>query len=84
MQRRELESVRVGDVLGRSVVDADGRPLLRAGTMLTDAYLQGLSRRGFYAVYVRDGLADDVAPQEAISQRVRSSVTQHVGEAFSQ
>lgn len=84
MQRRELESVRVGDVLGRSVVDADGRTLLRAGTMLTHAYLDGLSRRGFYAVYVRDGLADDVAPQEVISQRVRSSVTQHVGEAFSQ
>ena len=82
MQRRELEAVRPGDVLGQTVFDESGQPLLVAGTLLTDAYLDALRQRGFYAIQVRDGLADDVAPRDVISHRVRATVTQHVGAAF--
>ena len=82
MQRRELQAVRPGDVLGQTVFDESGRPLLVAGTMLTDAYLAALHQRGYYAIHVRDGLADDVGSRDVISQRVRATVTQHVGAAF--
>jgi HD-GYP domain-containing protein (c-di-GMP phosphodiesterase class II) len=82
MRRRELDAVRPGDVLARTVHDDLGRPLLTAGTTLTERYLGSLRRRGYYAIDVQDGLADDVAPRDLITHRVRATITTHVSEVF--
>ena len=82
MQRRALETVRPGDVLGRTIYDDVGRPLLTAGTELNDRYLRSLAVRGYYALDIQDGLADDVAPRDLISHRVRATVTSHVADVF--
>ncbi len=84
MQRRELEAVRPGDILGRTIYDDVGRPLLTAGTELNDRYLRSLEVRGYYALDIQDGLADDVAPRDLISHRVRATVTNHVADIFGQ
>ena len=84
MQLRELARVRAGDVLGRTLYDDLGRPLLRAGTVLTPSYLRSLEQRQLTAVHVRDGLADDVVPTDAVSGRVRATLAGHVAETFHQ
>lgn len=84
MHPRELTQVRAGDVLGRTIYDDLGRPLLRAGTTLTEAYLHHLARRQLTAVHVRDGLADDVVPTDAVSHRVRATLAGHVADTFGQ
>jgi HD-GYP domain-containing protein (c-di-GMP phosphodiesterase class II) len=82
VERRELDRIRPGDVLGRTILDDLGRPLLRAGTTITPEYLEGLRRHGLLSIYVRDGLADDVVPRDAVSHRVRSTLAGHVADTF--
>jgi HD-GYP domain-containing protein (c-di-GMP phosphodiesterase class II) len=82
MYSQSVERLRPGSVLGRTVYDGAGRPLLVAGTEITDRYVRALSRHGVSSVLVRDGLADDVVPNDIVSERVRSTLTGHVATAF--
>jgi HD-GYP domain-containing protein (c-di-GMP phosphodiesterase class II) len=82
MYLQELDRLEPDAVLGKTVLDETGRPLLVAGTALTPRYVDALRRRGLAAVYVRDGLADDLAPSDAISERLRADVTRNVAEVF--
>jgi HD-GYP domain-containing protein (c-di-GMP phosphodiesterase class II) len=71
-----------GDVLARTILDATGRPLLRAGTALTPAYIDRLRDRGYSAVSIQDGLADDIVPETLVSSQLRQTVANHVGGFF--
>jgi HD-GYP domain-containing protein (c-di-GMP phosphodiesterase class II) len=82
MYLRTLEHLAPGEVLARSVLDGTGRPLLVAGTELTPRFVDALRARGILSVYVRDGLADDIAPEDVVSEQVRTLLTGHVTEAF--
>jgi HD-GYP domain-containing protein (c-di-GMP phosphodiesterase class II) len=84
MFNRSLDRVQPGEVLGRTIYEPQGRPLLVAGTALTERYIRSLQQRGYRSVYIRDGLADDIVPSELISDRVRSTITDHVATTFSQ
>ena len=79
---RPIDALRPGDVLARTVFDAGGRPLLKAGTSLTDSYIDRLRRRGYSAVAVQDGLADDVVPETLVSEQLRNTIATHVGGIF--
>ena len=81
---KPIHRIEPGDVLARTVFDATGRPLLKAGTALTDGYIERLRRRGYAAVTVEDGLADDVAPETLVSEQLRHTVAGHVGTIFGQ
>ncbi len=83
MYQRSVEHVTPGAVLGRTIHGPDGAPLLRAGTRLTDKYLRSLRQRGYTTIYIRDGLTDDVVPDSLISERVRSTLSDHVSATFS-
>jgi len=81
---KPIDRLESGDVLARTVFDATGRPLLKAGTALTDSYIERLRRRGYAAVSVEDGLADDVVPETLVSEQLRHTVASHVGGIFGQ
>lgn len=84
MYSQAVERLRPGAVLGRTIHDAAGQPLplLVAGAVLTDGLIDALGRHGIMSVYVRDGLADDVLPEDAVSARVRATLEGHVATAF--
>lgn len=82
MYSRSVERLRPGSVLGRTIYDGSGRPLLVAGTEITERYIKALARHGVSSVMVRDGLADDVVPNDIVSERVRTTLTGHVATAF--
>jgi HD-GYP domain-containing protein (c-di-GMP phosphodiesterase class II) len=73
-----------GAELGRDVLSgrADGVPLLRAGTKLTERYRQGLTRAGVHAVYILDELTDGIDPRQIISPETRAAAAGAVGKAF--
>jgi HD-GYP domain-containing protein (c-di-GMP phosphodiesterase class II) len=83
MFSQSLEHVMAGSVLGKTIYDHSDRPLLVAGTVLTERYLRSLRARGYSSIYIRDGLADDIVPEELISHHVRSTVAEHVATTFS-
>jgi HD-GYP domain-containing protein (c-di-GMP phosphodiesterase class II) len=82
MYSRSVDRLAPGAVLGRTIHDVGGRPLLVAGTPLTARYIASLQRLGILTVLVRDGLADDVAPDDIVSERVRATLSGHVATAF--
>ncbi len=61
-----------GRRLAMAIRDQAGRALLTAGTVLTMGQCEAIARRGYRHVAVRDGLADDAAPHDAISERTRT------------
>lgn len=79
---KPLDRVVPGDVLARTILDETGRPLLRAGTALTPGYIDRLRDRGYTAVSIQDGLADDVVPETMVSAQLRQTVSGHVGNFF--
>lgn len=82
MYRQSIDRLQPGDVLATTLYDEAGAPLLVAGTPLNDRYIRALEKRGMLSVYVRDGLADDVVPDNIISERVRATVTEHLEMTF--
>ncbi|GIW05887.1 MAG: phosphodiesterase [Dehalococcoidia bacterium] len=82
MRRIPVSMLRPGDVLGLPLRNDRGDLLVREGVPLTAEMISSLRRRRYYAVYVRDGIADDVIPQDVISDRVRTVTVRHISELF--
>lgn len=68
--------------LGRSLYNQRGDVLLASGTPLDDAFIGSVRQRGYHCVYVKDGIADDVAPLGLISQRLRSATLRNLDSLF--
>jgi HD-GYP domain-containing protein (c-di-GMP phosphodiesterase class II) len=79
---KTTESLVPGDVLAEALHSPDGAVLLRAGVELTPQLIDAVTRRGFMSVHVRDGLADDVLPQNVVSTQVRTQISGTVGRLF--
>jgi HD-GYP domain-containing protein (c-di-GMP phosphodiesterase class II) len=75
MRQIPIDMVRPGMVLGRTVLNARGDVLLRAGAELNDRYLDMLRLRGYPAVLIADPATDDVSIGDVLSERVRQAVT---------
>lgn len=82
MYAQVIGKLRPGDVLARTVYDERARPLLRAGVRLDALLIDALVRRDVASVYVRDGVADDVAPAGLVEDRVRAEIAHTLAGAF--
>lgn len=82
MYTTSLDQLTPGDVLAKTLYNERGDVLLAAGTTLSAAYVDSLRRRGVDAVYVQDGLADDITPVELVSASVRAAVAGNVAHVF--
>lgn len=78
MHKVYVDDLRPGMVLGKEIHNDRGQVLLTRGIALTPRYIDALKSLGFYAVYIRDGIADDVVPEDIISDEVRFAVTKHL------
>ena len=72
MYLERTERLRTGDVVAQSIRALDGTVLLAEGTRLDERLISTLVRRGIPAVQLRDGLADDIVPERAVSEETRS------------
>ncbi len=62
----------VGLWVGDGITDALGRVLVPAGTRMSAGLCQALVRRGYMQIYALDGIADDVAPNDALRPQTRA------------
>ncbi len=72
MRRAPLDEVRPGDVLGAPIFDDKGGKLVSEDLMLTHDLISGLTRRGIFVVYLRDGDDDDIVPADLVSIPTRA------------
>ncbi|GIW10264.1 MAG: phosphodiesterase [Dehalococcoidia bacterium] len=82
MRRVPVSRLRPGDVVGVTIRNERGDILLREGVTLTAELIASLQRRRHFAVYVRDGIADDVIPHDIVSERVRAVTIRHISDLF--
>lgn len=78
MEKVPIDQLTEGMLVGQSIYSEQGRVLLAQGTPLTSSYIAALVHRGFLAIYIQDGMGDDVLPPEALSHEVRHAVRKHM------
>jgi HD-GYP domain-containing protein (c-di-GMP phosphodiesterase class II) len=82
MYRRHISQLRPGQVLARSLYTERGDVLLGAGAVLNPFYISRLEHRGVISVFLRDGLGDDVEPNDIVSEELRAATVTHLARAF--
>lgn len=82
MYRRHISQLKPGQVLGKSIYTERGDVLLGAGTILNQFYIDRLGHRGVISVFLRDGLGDDVEPNDIVSEELRAATVTHLARAF--
>lgn len=71
MFRVPTTEIRSGMRLGKSIVTADGRVLLQAGTLLRESFVDPLLAHGVASVYIVNELAPDIEPVDVVSEESR-------------
>lgn len=82
MRKVYVDQLKEGMRLARTIHNDRGDILLARGVELTRQYIGALRKLGYYAVYILDGLADDVEPPEEISEQVRIATYKHVRQLY--
>lgn len=78
MRKLHTYSLKSGMRLGQTIYGAKGDVLLCAGAILTDKYINSLSKMGILDVYIDEGLLQDVVLDEIISRETRSEAVNQV------
>jgi HD-GYP domain-containing protein (c-di-GMP phosphodiesterase class II) len=79
-----VNELRPGLRLGKSVIAADGRVLLFAGTELKESYIRHLQRMNVAAVYVQNELAPDIEPEDVVAGKTRQALSAGMKEAVAE
>jgi HD-GYP domain-containing protein (c-di-GMP phosphodiesterase class II) len=82
MYRRHISQLRPGQVVARAIYTERGEVLLGAGSILNQFFIEKLRDRGVISVFLRDGLGDDIAPNDIVSEELRASTVTHLARAF--
>ena len=75
MWRTEIERLKPGDVIGRTIHNERGDILLRKGTVVNSRYIENLSQKGYSRVWVQDEDTADIIVEQIISDRLRSEAS---------
>lgn len=82
MYRRHVSQLKPGQVLARALYTERGDVLLGAGTVLNAFFIERLAARGVISVFLRDGLGDDIEPNDIVSEELRAATVTHLARAF--
>jgi len=74
--------LRPGYVLARTVYGDAGDILLAKGISLTQGMISALLKRDVKAVWIKDGVADDVEPENAVSDHIHAIAVNSVHQIF--
>lgn len=71
MRAIEIEQLKTGMKLARTIYDGTGRVLLNAGCHLSDRYINKLSSFGIPFIYIEDELIGPLEVEDVVNDRVR-------------
>lgn len=71
MRQVSVNSLKMGDVLGKTIYSSSGRILLGKGVKLTPLYISKLREMGITIVYIEDDRFVDVVPEDVIDEENR-------------
>lgn len=82
MRAIDLDKAQPGMVLAKSIYSADGRPLLREGTALTDRYITALRSMKYSFIYVVDPHAPEIQIPDTIHEELRQEAIAIIRQTF--
>ncbi|HEX05542.1 MAG TPA: HD domain-containing protein, partial [Bacteroidetes bacterium] len=82
MQIVNINKVKPGDVLGKSLFNKKSELLLSSGYELTEDMINLMLSKGISFVYVMNELTKDINPEEVISSTVREITNQKMADTF--
>lgn len=71
MRQVGVNSLKIGDVLGKTIYSSNGRTLLGKGVKLTPLFISKLRDMGISIVYIEDQRFNDVVVEDVISEEHR-------------
>lgn len=71
MRQISVNSLKIGDVLGKTIYSSRGRVLLGKGVKLTPLYIGKLRDMGISIVYIEDDRFDDIVVEDVITEEQR-------------
>ena len=83
MRKVHLSNIVPGMELGKTVYSSSGQVLLMEGMILNEKFIKRLADLGVLAVFIKDGLTDDVPVPDLIDDKTRVETQQAVKEVFS-
>lgn len=81
MRQVNVNSLKLGDVLGKTIYSSNGRVLLGKGVKLTPLYISKMRDMGITIVYIEDDRFDDVVPEDVIDEENRREAMEIIEQA---
>ncbi|MFC1538873.1 HD-GYP domain-containing protein [Candidatus Latescibacterota bacterium] len=75
-----VKDLQPGDILGKSIVQANNRLLLGAGFRITSEIKDRLIEKGFSHVYIVEKGTEDIIPEDIISDEIRYEAINKLGQ----
>ncbi|MGM9966037.1 HD-GYP domain-containing protein [Rummeliibacillus sp. POC4] len=84
MRLISTEVLQTGMVIGRTIWNEIGRPLLQKGVKVSDLIIKRLQELNIQYVYIDDSISKDIEVKEAIPRTVRQHAVQQITSSFNQ
>ncbi|MFD1954157.1 HD-GYP domain-containing protein [Paenibacillus thailandensis] len=78
MRKVQIDFVKPGDKLAKTVFQENGHVLLGEGVELSERYIQRLKMLGVDVLYIEDGKTEDLEPEDTIRDETRKSAVNAV------
>jgi len=78
----QIEKVKPGDVLGKSLYNKNYELVVSAGFKLTEEMISTLKRREYNYIYIMDELTKGIMPEEVVSETIRIMTNRQLAETF--
>ncbi len=82
MRKLSINQIKAGMKVGRTVYSADGLKLVAAETFLNERLIRRLRFLGIPAIYIDDGLMNDIEVEDIVRDKVRVETIKLVKKAF--
>ena len=83
MRLIRIENLKPGLIIGRALLDENGKILLNADVPLTETYIRALESKGIPSIYIReDDEMDSFVPDEDLDPEVRSHALSVLRKAY--
>lgn len=81
MRLKPINSVKPGDILGKTIFTSQGSVLINEGTVLDDLLVKRIKAYGYYSIYIKDDITMQL--DEIVRPQLRTKAVQCLEQIFS-
>lgn len=81
MRLKQIENVKEGSILGKTLYDGEGRVLLTRGSVLTQAIIDKIKSINIYTIYIEDEYSEAII-EDVIKPEIRRTAIKMVRNTF--